>query len=58
MLCPGNSDINLFRYCQRIIDLDADILDRAFDFGMPQQELDSSEIACLSVDQGSLGATQ
>jgi hypothetical protein len=22
-LCPGSSDINLFRYCQGVIDLDA-----------------------------------
>jgi len=31
-----NSDINLFRYCQRVIDLDAEIPDRAFDLGMPE----------------------
>jgi hypothetical protein len=35
-LCPGISDINLFRYCQGVIDLDAEIPDRAFDFGMPK----------------------
>jgi hypothetical protein len=39
-LCPGISDINLFRYCQSVIDLDAEIPDRAFDLGMPEQELD------------------
>jgi hypothetical protein len=33
-LCPGISDVNLFRYCQRVIDLDAEISDRAFDLGM------------------------
>ena len=27
LLCPGISDINLFRYCQRVIDLDAEIPD-------------------------------
>jgi hypothetical protein len=36
-LCPGISDINLFRYCQGVIDLDAEIPDRAFDLGMPEQ---------------------
>jgi hypothetical protein len=41
-LCPSISDINLFGYCQRIIDLDTEIPDCAFDFGMPKQELDSS----------------
>jgi hypothetical protein len=35
LLCPGISDINLFRYCQGVIDLDAEIPDRAFDLGPP-----------------------
>jgi hypothetical protein len=34
---PSISDINLFRYCQGVIDLDAEISDRAFDLGMPEQ---------------------
>jgi hypothetical protein len=34
-LCPGISDINLFRYCQGVIDLNAEVSDRVFDFGMP-----------------------
>jgi hypothetical protein len=33
---PGISDVNLFRYCQGVIDLDAEIPDRAFDLGMPE----------------------
>jgi hypothetical protein len=36
-LCPGISDINLFRYGQGVINLDAEIPDRAFDLGMPEQ---------------------
>src|ERR1700726_1196547 len=32
-LCPGISDINLFRYCQGVINFDAEISDRAFDLG-------------------------
>jgi len=36
-LCPVISDINLFRYCQGVIDLDAEIPDGAFDLGMPKQ---------------------
>jgi hypothetical protein len=31
------SDINLFRYSQGVIDLDAEIPDGAFDLGMPKQ---------------------
>jgi hypothetical protein len=33
---PGYSDINLFRYRERVIDFDAEISDRAFDLGMPK----------------------
>jgi hypothetical protein len=57
-LCPGISDINLFGYCEGVIDLDAEISDGAFDLGMPEQELDSPEIARPSIDQGGLGATE
>jgi hypothetical protein len=48
----------LFRYRQGVIDLDAEIPDRAFDLGMPEQELDGSEIACVPIDQGSFCASQ
>jgi hypothetical protein len=47
----GNSDINLFRYRQCIVDLDAEMPDRAFDLGMPEQELDGPEISCPPIDQ-------
>jgi hypothetical protein len=33
LLCPGNSDINLFCYGKGIIDLDAEVPDGAFDLG-------------------------
>ena len=48
------SDINLFGYCQGVIDLNAEIPDRAFDLGMPEQELDSPQVACPPIDQGSV----
>ena len=57
-LCPGISDINLFRYCQGVIDFDAEIPDRAFDLGMPEQELNSSQIARPSIDKGRFRAAQ
>ena len=50
-LCPDISDINLFRYCEGVIDLDAEITDRALDLGMPEQKLDGPEIARPSIDQ-------
>jgi hypothetical protein len=48
-LCPGISDINLFRNCQGVIDLDAKISDRAFDLGMPEQEQ-----SCMAILLGSV----
>jgi hypothetical protein len=35
----------LFRYCQGVIDLDAEIPHRAFDLGVSEQKLDSPEVA-------------
>ena len=57
-LCPGISDINLFRYRQGVIDLDAEIPDRAFNLGMPEQKLDGPEISRPPVDQGGFCASQ
>ena len=58
LLCPGISDINLFRYCEGIIYLDAEISHRAFDLGMSEQKLDGPEIASPPVDQGSFCPSQ
>src|SRR5271170_5306568 len=55
---PDNSDINLFRYFQSIIDLDAKVSDGALDFGMPQEKLNCPQISRTSVDQGRLGSPQ
>jgi hypothetical protein len=49
-LCPGDSDVNLFRYCQGVIDLDAQVSDRAFDLGVSKQELHGSQIARAPID--------
>jgi hypothetical protein len=57
-LCPGISDIDLFRYRQSIVYFDPEISDRAFDLGVAKQKLDSSEIAGATVDQGSLRASE
>jgi hypothetical protein len=57
-LCPGISDIDLFRYRQGLIDLDAEITDSALDLCMSEQKLDSPEIAGAPVDQRSLRASQ
>ena len=57
-LCPGISDINLFRYCKGIIDFDAEISDGAFDLCMFKQKLNGPEIASSPVDQGGLRTSQ
>jgi len=57
-LCPGISDINLFRYCQRIVHFDAQISNGAFDLGVAKQLLDGPEIASATIDQGCLSASE
>ena len=57
-LCPGISDVNLFSYRKRVIDLNAEISDRALDFGVAQQDLDGPEIAGAFVYQRRLGPAQ
>jgi hypothetical protein len=44
-LCPGISDINLFRYRQSILHLDAEISDGTFDLGVAKQKMNRPEIA-------------
>ena len=55
LLCPGSSDVNLFRYGEGIIDLDTEVPDSAFDLGVTEQELHGSQITSTAVDQGCLG---
>ena len=42
----------MFRYGEGIIYLDSEVPDGAFDFGMPEQKLDSPEITRAPIDQG------
>ena len=42
LLCPGISDVDLFRYREGIINLNAEVSDGTFDFGVPEQELNGS----------------
>src|SRR5215471_3155507 len=55
-LCPGISDVNLFRYRERVINLDAEVSDGTLDFRMAEQELDRTQVASAPVDQRYLGA--
>ena len=56
-LCPDTSDVNVFCYCQGVIYCGAQVSDRAFDLGMPKQELNGPESSGLPVDQGSVCAS-
>jgi hypothetical protein len=58
LLCPRNSDVNLFRYGQSIVDLDAKVPNGAFDLCMSKQELHGAQITGAPVDQGGLGPAQ
>jgi hypothetical protein len=55
---PSNSDVDLFCYCNGIIDLDAKISDGALNLGVPQQQLDRPQIACSPIDQGRFRAPE
>lgn len=57
-LCPGRSDVDLFRYCESIINFDAKVSDGTLDLGMPEQELNRPQVACSPIDQGRLGSSE
>src|SRR5262245_39618849 len=54
-LRPCSSDLDFLRDIKRVIDLDAEVADRAFNLGVAQEQLDGSQIASTSIDQGRLG---
>ena len=37
LLCLGGSDVDLFRYCQRVVDLNPQVAHRTFDFGVAER---------------------
>jgi hypothetical protein len=55
---PLSSDVDLFRYCEGIVDLDAEISNGAFDPPMAKKKLDGPKVARPSVDQGRFGSPQ
>jgi hypothetical protein len=58
LLCPGRSDINLFRYRECVVYFDPEIAHCALDLRVTEQELDGPQVACASVDQGRLGSPE
>src|ERR1700755_218114 len=57
-LCPGTSDINLFCYRERVVDLDTEIAYGALDFRVAEQALDGPKISRAPLDQSSLRPSQ
>lgn len=51
-------DFGAFSEMQRVFNVDAEVADRALDFGVAKQNLHGAQIAGLLVDDGRLGAAQ
>ena len=58
LLCPGASNVNLFRYGEGIVDFNAEVANGALDFGVAEQELHGSQITSAPVDQGRFGPSK
>src|SRR5438132_10259868 len=50
-LCPGRSDVDLFRDGESVIDLNAEVAHRALDLLVPQQKLHRPQVARAAVDE-------
>jgi hypothetical protein len=57
-LCPGISDIHLLGDRQGIVDLDAEVADRALDLRVTEEQLHGAEVAGAAINQGSLSPPQ
>ena len=57
-IIPDRSDVDLFRDLDCVIDLGAEVANRALDLGMTKQKLDCAQITSAAVDQHSLGPSQ
>ncbi len=54
---PHFSDIDLLRYCKRIIDLNSEITDCTLDFGVAAQKLNYSKISGFLMGESCVGCT-
>jgi hypothetical protein len=57
-LCPGSSDIDFFSYFNRVVNLNAEIANSAFDLGVAKEQLDGAQIAGAPVDQSCFGSAK
>jgi len=58
-LCPGKSDVDLFRYGESVVDFDAKIAHGALNLRMPEYQLQPlSRFPGAAIDQGGLRSAQ
>jgi hypothetical protein len=57
-LCPVRSNVDLLRYCEGIVHIDAEIPDSALYLGATEQKLNRSQIPGAAVNQRCLGPPQ
>ena len=55
---PTVSDVRLFRDLERVIYFNAQVANRAFDLGVTQQQLDSTQVLCPAIDHRRFRAPQ
>ena len=55
---PHFSDIDLFGYGERVINLDSEIAHRALNRRVAKQELNRAKISCFLIDQRCLGSAE
>lgn len=54
---PRQSHVGLLRHLERIVDLDAEISNRALQLAVPEKQLNRPQILRATVDQRRLGPT-
>jgi hypothetical protein len=55
-LCRSSSKLDLFRYDESVIDLYAQISNRAFELCVTKQQLDGTEVASFAINLCRLGS--
>jgi hypothetical protein len=57
-LCPGTSDVDFLDDLDSIVNLNTEVADSAFYFGVAEQELNCTQISGSAVDQGCFGSAK
>ena len=57
-LCPGSSDVDLPRYSESVVDLNAEITHGALDLSMAKRKLDGTHVAGSAINQRRLASVE